>query len=498
MKRKTIFLLITTLLFMLLLPVATAMAEGAETHYVYTAQDLLQIRDDPYGTYILCSDIDMSGVDWQPPAFYGTLDGGGHTIVNLSVSRLSEDTMLTFDGNMKRYAETRFAALFSVANDAVIKDLTLLGVNVDITSDEDCFCAMLAGYGINTLIENCTLEGRVRLYAGGTNVGVGGVVGFGDTTIRNCGVKAELLFYDRNADNAKCEMYLGGLESNGLCNMSYNDVEIDGYISTHGYVHSGGLVGMSFRMQFEYVEKTIDHNRVAGAIHFFEKNYDRRAYCEALVGEDLFHWAPRVENDESGFVRDEVFVYDTELSPEKCASPVYEDTVVEADCHHCGYTEHRCTTCGYSWKDSYVLSYHVPAEELTVLTPPGYDSQGEGALYCTRCGEQLESVILDKLVATEEIQLSGNGLALHYKQQAELNALVLPEDAADKAVQWRSSDENVALVDENGVVTAVGRGNALIICSAEDGFASAECEITVDFSAWQYIVYYVLFGWAWY
>ena len=56
----------------------------------------------------------------------------------------------------------------------------------------------------------------------------------------------------------------------------------------------------------------------------------------------------------------------------------------------------------------------------------------------------------------------------------------------------------VAVVDENGVVTAVGRGNARIICSAEDGFASAECEITVDFSAWQYIVYYVLFGWAWY
>ena len=111
MKRKTIFLLITTLVFMLLLPAATAMAEGTETHYVYTAQDLLQIRDDPYGTYILCSDIDMSGVDWQPHAFYGTLDGGGHTIVNLSVSRLSEDTMLTFDGNMKRYTETRFAAL---------------------------------------------------------------------------------------------------------------------------------------------------------------------------------------------------------------------------------------------------------------------------------------------------------------------------------------------------------------------------------------------------
>ena len=53
MKRKSIFLLITTLLFLILLPGATALAEGTETHCVYTAQDLLQIRDDPYGTYIL-------------------------------------------------------------------------------------------------------------------------------------------------------------------------------------------------------------------------------------------------------------------------------------------------------------------------------------------------------------------------------------------------------------------------------------------------------------
>lgn len=498
MKRKLAFSVILVVLLAMLLPAGQGMAAETEPHYVYTAEDLLRIGEDPYGTYILGNDIDLSGVDWIPVEFYGTFDGAGHRIINLSVRQLSETAVLTFDGNMKRYEDTRFAALFSVANDAVIKNLSLLGVNVDITSDEDCFCAMLAGYAVNTLIENCTLEGRVRLYAGGTNVGVGGVVGFGDTTIQNCAVKAELLFYDRNDDRAKCEMYLGGLESNGLCNMSYNDVKIDGYISTHGYVHSGGLVGMSFRMQFEYVEKTIDHNTVAGTIHFFEKNYDRRAYCEALVGEDLFHWAPRVENDISGFVRDEVFSYETELAPEMCVSPVYEDTVIEPDCQSCGYTEHKCLTCGYIWRDAYVLPYHVPAEELTVLTPPDYDSQGEGALYCTRCGELLERVTLDKLVATEEIQLSENALALHYKQQAELSALVLPENAADREVRWRSTDENVALVDENGVVTAVGRGEAVVICESADGFSASECSITVDFSVWQVLLYYVLFGWIWY
>ncbi len=59
-----------------------------------------------------------------------------------------------------------------------------------------------------------------------------------------------------------------------------------------------------------------------------------------------------------------------------------------------------------------------------------------------------------------------------------LSAAVIPEWADDISVTWSSTDESVAVVDENGYVTAVGEGECGIIASAVNG-RSDECRITV-------------------
>ena len=58
-----------------------------------------------------------------------------------------------------------------------------------------------------------------------------------------------------------------------------------------------------------------------------------------------------------------------------------------------------------------------------------------------------------------------------------LVATMTPEDATDKTIIWSSSDENVAIV-EDGVVTAIRPGEAVISASTANGLA-AECVITV-------------------
>ena len=50
---------------------------SADAVEISTAEDLMQMTADPAGSYILTKDIDMSGIDWNPIEFSGTLNGNG-------------------------------------------------------------------------------------------------------------------------------------------------------------------------------------------------------------------------------------------------------------------------------------------------------------------------------------------------------------------------------------------------------------------------------------
>ena len=59
----------------------------------------------------------------------------------------------------------------------------------------------------------------------------------------------------------------------------------------------------------------------------------------------------------------------------------------------------------------------------------------------------------------------------------QLTAVVAPENATNPTVTWSSSDETIATVDGNGLVTAVAAGTATITAAAGD--QTAACEVTV-------------------
>ena len=61
---------------------------------------------------------------------------------------------------------------------------------------------------------------------------------------------------------------------------------------------------------------------------------------------------------------------------------------------------------------------------------------------------------------------------------AKLNATVKPDDATTKTVTWKSDNEGVAIVDNNGNVTAKAAGTATITATV-DG-KSASCKVTVN------------------
>ena len=70
------------------------------------------------------------------------------------------------------------------------------------------------------------------------------------------------------------------------------------------------------------------------------------------------------------------------------------------------------------------------------------------------------TVVLD--VVTPTITLNEEAIEVKVGETQELVATVAPEDLSNKAVIWSSSDETIATVDENGVVTGVAAGEATI------------------------------------
>ncbi len=83
-------------------------------------------------------------------------------------------------------------------------------------------------------------------------------------------------------------------------------------------------------------------------------------------------------------------------------------------------------------------------------------------------------------LATTGISLNKEELTLNKGKSEKLTATIEPADATYKNVTWSSSDESVATVDKNGLVTAVGVGNAVIYAAAENSDFTASCKVTVN------------------
>ncbi|MDD6145549.1 MAG: Ig-like domain-containing protein [Oscillospiraceae bacterium] len=108
-------------------------------------------------------------------------------------------------------------------------------------------------------------------------------------------------------------------------------------------------------------------------------------------------------------------------------------------------------------------------------------SNGVATIVCrTKAGGFIAKCYATVKTKPESVALNKTSATLITTQTLQLAASVLPETASNKRVVWSSSDEKVATVDDKGLVTAVGRGTAVITVKTVEGSATAKCTLTVN------------------
>ncbi|MBR6346487.1 MAG: Ig-like domain-containing protein [Bacteroidales bacterium] len=123
------------------------------------------------------------------------------------------------------------------------------------------------------------------------------------------------------------------------------------------------------------------------------------------------------------------------------------------------------------------INYSFTLTDLSHKTKYWYKSflQLEDMLYCGA----VKSFTTD-MVSVESITLDKNEYTFTtIGETLNLNATVLPEDATNKGITWKTNKAEVATVDESGKVTAIGNGIATITVTTEDQSKTAICTITV-------------------
>lgn len=76
--------------------------------------------------------------------------------------------------------------------------------------------------------------------------------------------------------------------------------------------------------------------------------------------------------------------------------------------------------------------------------------------------------------------LIGESAHIIVGQAITLNPTIIPSDATDKTITFRSTDKDVASVNAEGVVTGLKTGRTTIILTSVNETATGKCEITVN------------------
>lgn len=107
------------------------------------------------------------------------------------------------------------------------------------------------------------------------------------------------------------------------------------------------------------------------------------------------------------------------------------------------------------------------------------ENEADANLYSNSVSEESEAVIIPEPVTGIEVANDYQHMGLFVGGSGKIRYSVLPGNATNTNVTFKSLNEKVATVDANGVVTGVSEGNADIVITTEEGGFEAKCTVRV-------------------
>ena len=220
-----------------------AAGKGTEEfpYQISTAQDLAlmayRINNDDseamYAYYQLTNDIDLGGHEWIPILdFYGTLDGQGYTISNMSIQYMSDYMCY---------------GLIGYAQQAVVKNLCIEDCVIDVTernnSDEGFYVypiGVLIGKSNGCRVENCVVEGNVNFNVALYGTYLGSLLGSAaNVTVNNSHASVDIVVISEQC--VEIGGLIGNVENAEIHQSSYKG-NIDMYANNGDPSEDGGWV----------------------------------------------------------------------------------------------------------------------------------------------------------------------------------------------------------------------------------------------------------------
>ncbi len=137
------------------------------------------------------------------------------------------------------------------------------------------------------------------------------------------------------------------------------------------------------------------------------------------------------------------------------------------------------------------LTWKSSNEDVITVTDGKVTTVGVGEAVVSAvsaCGKASDEIKFEVRKQVESLQISASATSMFVGETVEITGVVTPDDAYDKSLTWHSSDESIATVSDEGVVSGLKGGTVEITCKTTNSEVFETVKIDVIQQAKQVVL----------